>query len=184
MDIFLYITDSLWCTPETNHIVSQRYSNKLFFCFLLCLFVFSGPHLQHMEVSRLGVQSELQLLASTTATAIQDPSCVCDLHNSSQQCPILNPLSEARDQTQVLMDTRQVHNPQSHSRNSQYIRSVNQPSPLSHSRTFPSPREKTQYPLSTLPLTVTSSPGNKSSTLCIYGFAYSGISHKWNPTNM
>ena len=37
-------------------------------------FAFSGPHLQHMEVPRLGVTSELQLLASaiTTATATWD----------------------------------------------------------------------------------------------------------------
>ena len=46
-------------------------------------FVFLGQHLQHMEVPRLGVKSELQLLAYTTAT--QDPSHFCDLHRSSQQ---------------------------------------------------------------------------------------------------
>ena len=33
-----------------------------------------------------------------TATAMWDPSYVCDVHNSSQQHWILNPLSEARDQ--------------------------------------------------------------------------------------
>ena len=38
-----------------------------------------------------------------------DPSCACNLHHSSQQCRILNPLSEARDQICNLMDTRQVH---------------------------------------------------------------------------
>ena len=41
----------------------------LVFCLLLLLFVFLGPHLWH----RLGVKSELQLLAYTTATAMQDP---------------------------------------------------------------------------------------------------------------
>ena len=35
-------------------------------------FFFSGPHLRHMEVSRLGVESELQLPAYTTATAMPD----------------------------------------------------------------------------------------------------------------
>ena len=34
-----------------------------------------------------------------TATATQDPSCVCELHHSSWQWWILNPLSEARDRT-------------------------------------------------------------------------------------
>ena len=48
-----------------------------------------------MEVPRLGVELELQLLVYTTATAMQDPSCVCDLHYSSQQRQNLNPLSKA-----------------------------------------------------------------------------------------
>ena len=50
-----------------------------------------------MEVPRLGVKSELQLPAYATATATRDQSPVCDLHHSSQQCWILNPLKEARD---------------------------------------------------------------------------------------
>ena len=44
-------------------------TEKAFFFFL-----FLGPLLQHMEVPRLGVESEVQLLAYTTATAMQDPS--------------------------------------------------------------------------------------------------------------
>ena len=62
-----------------------------------------------MEVLRLRVELELQLLAYTTATAMPDPSLVYDLHHSSQQSRILNPQSEVRDQTHVFMDTRQVH---------------------------------------------------------------------------
>ena len=42
--------------------------------------------------------------AYTTATATPDPSRVCNLHHSSQQRQILNPLSEARDQTHILTD--------------------------------------------------------------------------------
>ena len=56
-----------------------------------------------MEVPRLGVQSELLLLAYARATATPDPSCVCDLHHSLWQCQILNPLSKARDQICNLM---------------------------------------------------------------------------------
>ena len=37
-----------------------------------------------------------------------------DLHPSSQQHRILNPLSEARDRTHILMDTSQVINLLSH----------------------------------------------------------------------
>ena len=62
-----------------------------------------------MEVPRLGVGSELQLPAYTRDTAMQDLSHVCNLHYSSQQRQILNPLIGARDQTCVLMDTSQVH---------------------------------------------------------------------------
>ena len=53
---------------------------------LYIYFVFSGLHPQHMEVPRLGIESELQPLAYTIATATRDPSHVCDLHHSSQQC--------------------------------------------------------------------------------------------------
>ena len=59
-----------------------------------------------MEVLRLGAESELQPLAYAKAT--RDPSWVCELHHSLWQCQILNPLSEDRDQTFILMDTRQV----------------------------------------------------------------------------
>ena len=42
-----------------------------------------------------------------TATATRDLSHDCDLHHSSWQCQILNPLDEARDRTYILMDTSQ-----------------------------------------------------------------------------
>ena len=61
-----------------------------------------------MEVPRLGVQSEIQLPTYTTATATQDPSHVCDLHHSSQQRQILNPLSEDKDRTHNLTVPSQI----------------------------------------------------------------------------
>ena len=63
---------------------------------LSCSF-FSGPHLWHMKVPRLEAELELQPPACTTATVMPDLSFVCDLHHSSQQCQVLNPLREARD---------------------------------------------------------------------------------------
>ena len=60
------------------------------------IFFFLGLQVQHMEVSRLGVKSELQLLAYI-ATAMHDLSYVYNLHHSSLQRQILHPLSEARD---------------------------------------------------------------------------------------
>ena len=77
--------------------------NILFFCFVL-FFIFLGPHRRHTKVPRLGVESELQLPVYTTATAMWDLSCVWNLHHSSQQCRILNSLSEARDPSHVFMD--------------------------------------------------------------------------------
>ena len=72
-------------------------------------FAFLGLHPRDMEVPELGVELELQLLAYSTATAMPDPSHVCDLHHSSRQHWILDPLSEARDRTCILMDPSQVH---------------------------------------------------------------------------
>ena len=59
---------------------------------LLYLFIYLlGPHLWHMEVPRLGIESELQLQAYSiaTATATWDPSRMCNLHHSWQQCRYL-----------------------------------------------------------------------------------------------
>ena len=85
---------------------------KIFHKFLsVCLFLFDcflGLHLQHMEVPRPGVEVELQLPACATASATWDPRCICNLRHSSCQGWILNPLSEARDQTWILMGTSQV----------------------------------------------------------------------------
>ena len=85
---------------------------ELLFCFLFYsffLFCFLGLQLWHMEIPRIGVESELQLLAYTTATVMQDPSHVCDLHLSSWQHQILYRLREAKDQTHVLVVTSQIY---------------------------------------------------------------------------
>ena len=79
----------------------QQVAFELFF-----FFVFLGPHLRQMEVPRLGVEMELQLLAYATVTAMQDLSHVCDLYHSSWQCQILNLLTESRAQTCNLMVPR------------------------------------------------------------------------------
>ena len=78
--------------PEFN---SSKCSSSLAFFFFLST---------HMEVSSLGVKSELQL----PATATPDLSPIFNLHHSSRKCRILNPLSKARDQTCILTDISQV----------------------------------------------------------------------------
>ena len=56
-----------------------------------------------MEVPRIGVK----VLAYASGTAMPDRSYICKLHHSSRQRCVLNPLSRARDQTHILMDTKQ-----------------------------------------------------------------------------
>ena len=81
--------------------VDVQYSDSQYlFIYLLC---FLGLHPQHMKFPRLEVESELELLAYTRATATGDLSCVCDLHHSSWQRQILNPLSKTRDRIHNLM---------------------------------------------------------------------------------
>ena len=65
-------------------------------------------HLQHMEVPSLGIESELLLVAYTTATATRDLSQICGLHHSEWKHQILNSLNEGGDQTHILVDTSQV----------------------------------------------------------------------------
>ena len=68
-----------------------------------------------MEVPRLGVESELQLPAYTTATATPDPSCICDLCCSLWPCWILNPLSKAGVELASSRRLCWAFNPLSHS---------------------------------------------------------------------
>ena len=83
----------------------MNYINQLI---LFIYLVFSGLHLRHMEVPRLAVKLELQLLAYATATASRDPRCISAPHHSSWQHWILNLLSEARDGTRILRDPSRV----------------------------------------------------------------------------
>ena len=80
-----------------------KYQTKFVFLFFIL-----GPQVRHMKVPRLGVESEPELPAYTTAIATWDPNHTCDLHCSSRQRRILNPPSEARDQTHILLDTSQI----------------------------------------------------------------------------
>ena len=79
------------CDPFVHLILSHSFDWTI----LINFFWFLGLHLQRMEIPRLGVKSELQLWAY--ATTMQNLSLFCELHHSSQQHPILNPLSEVRD---------------------------------------------------------------------------------------
>ena len=72
------------------------------------LFLLFRATLEAYGDSQPGVELELQLPACSAATPMPDPSHICDLHHSSRQYRILNPLSEARDQTRTLMVPRRI----------------------------------------------------------------------------
>ena len=79
-----YIKLYVWHAVSTQQILAL-----VFIITIIIIICFLGPHPQHMEVPRLGVEWELQVPAYATATEIPDPSCVCDLHHSSWQCQTL-----------------------------------------------------------------------------------------------
>jgi len=105
--------DWTWATAVSYAKAAATPDSFFLFFFFFLSFVFWGLHLWHMEVPRLGVELELQLLAYTTTTTPPDLRRVCNLHYSSQQHWILNhssgkywildPLSKARDRTRNLM---------------------------------------------------------------------------------
>ena len=105
IQFFLWCNGSLLSPATLSSLLLSSFSSfyKLSFLFYFILFAFCaffvslGPHLQHMESPRLGIELELQLPAYTTAAAMPDLSHVCNLHYSSWQCRILDPLREARD---------------------------------------------------------------------------------------
>ena len=86
---FLFIASSILSTQGLIHF---------FFFSILQL------HLQRMEVPGLGVELEPLLQAYATATAMLGLSLICNLCSSLWQCLILNPLSEAKDQTCILRE--------------------------------------------------------------------------------
>ena len=77
-----------------NNRSQMKISKNNISFFLFFFFAFLGLHMWHMKVSRPGVKWELQLPAYITATPMQDPSCICNLHRCSWQHWILN---KARD---------------------------------------------------------------------------------------
>ena len=91
---------------NSNSSFPKYSSGTFFFSFF---FVFLGLHQQHMEVPQARGPIGAVVATLATATEMPDPSLVWDLHHSSWQHRILNPLSESRDQTCDLMDTSQIH---------------------------------------------------------------------------
>ena len=104
--ILWYLSFSVWLTSlimiNSGFILVAANGICLFVCFL-------GLHSWCTEVPRPGLESELQLLAYGTATAMQEPRHIWDLYHSSWQHQLPDPLREARDGTCILVYTIQIH---------------------------------------------------------------------------
>ena len=117
--------DAFWVEFAEQPVYSCLYSEQLFWCcFWLCFTVLPINHRSFTSSLILFFFSlffkghtcsiwklpgwELKLASYTTAVATGDLGGICDLHHSLWQHRILNPLSEARDLTHILMDTSQV----------------------------------------------------------------------------
>ena len=79
-----FVINNMWYGIVVLICISLMSEVKHLFLFLFFFsFAFLGLHLQCMKVPMLGVELELYLPAYTTATAVWDPSHICNLHHSS-----------------------------------------------------------------------------------------------------
>ena len=80
------------------------------FPFLITFFFFFGLFAFYRAAPVAYGDSQARDLIGTVAAGLHHShSNVCNLHHSSRQCWILNPLSGARDRTRVLMVVSRVH---------------------------------------------------------------------------
>ena len=84
------------CSLAISHLMKFRFFFLSFFFLTATFTAYVGSWARDQIRAAAG--------AYATATAIPDPNCICTPHCSLCQCQILNLLSEARDQTQILMD--------------------------------------------------------------------------------
>ena len=75
-----FLIQFCWCLKFK--LLKRNSIPPFFFTASFCCCCFLGPNLWHMEVPRLGVELELQLLAYTTVAVMLALSLVCDLHHT------------------------------------------------------------------------------------------------------
>ena len=99
------------CWHEAGRVVlnpSYRSSGKLFSLFLFLLFFFRAAPAAYGNFQARGwIRATAANLCHSHSNMGSEP--VCDLHHSSWQRWILNPLSEARDRTRNLMVKSRIH---------------------------------------------------------------------------
>ena len=96
------IDGHLGCFHVLAFMDSAAMNIKVHYLFVFCLFVFGLFRATPMAYGSSQARGRMEAVAAilyTTATARLDPSRLWYLHHSSQQSWILNPLSEAKDQT-------------------------------------------------------------------------------------
>ena len=84
-----------------------HFSLALFFFFFFCLFAFSRA--APMAYGGSQARGLIGAVATSLHQSHRNTGSVCNLHHSSQQRQILNPLSKARDQTRNLMVPSWIH---------------------------------------------------------------------------
>ena len=89
----------------SKYKLSKIWQQMLFFFFF---FLFRDAPLAYASAQASDRTGATALLVYARAIATLHPSHDCDLHRSTWQRWILDPLSEARDRTHILMDPSQV----------------------------------------------------------------------------
>ena len=85
MKIVLDLKARKWVLGPGSALGNEHFCYALLSSFFFSFFFFKAKPVSY-ESSWTGVESELQLPAYITATAMPDPSHVCHLHHSSWQC--------------------------------------------------------------------------------------------------
>ena len=116
--IFSFRKLNLYCFFQIFIIFFSSLRVLIFWILVVLNFFFRAALAAHQSSQARGwIRAAAAIYA--TATATPDPSRICNLYHSSQQCWILNPLREARDRTHILMGTSRVYDLLNHNRNSQ-----------------------------------------------------------------
>ena len=98
---------SFWFTFPWGLMMLSIFSCTVGHMFIFaCLFVFFRAALMACEDSQ--ARGRIGAVAAGLCHSNASLSCTCDLHRSLWQCRILNPMSEARDRTSILVDTSQT----------------------------------------------------------------------------
>ena len=89
---------------ETTLLRYSSHTMKFIFCFVLCFRAVLAAYGGFQARGRIGATATSLCHSHSNV----ESELVCDLHHSSRQHQISNPLSEARNRTRIFMDTRQI----------------------------------------------------------------------------